>query len=244
LSSALSLSLVRYPPDAALGDHSHERGSVSIVLGGAVEEQVGADEARARIGDVVVKPPGVVHRNRFGPAGAMLLSIADIPAPLFQDRGWRWFEGLGLARRAARAAAAMRDADPDGAAEDIAWDVLEEAGAVTPAASAGAAPSWLSKLRDQVASETGRPSVTGLARAAGVHPVYLTRLFRKAYGRSISGFVRKLRAERAADLLAQTDLAVSAIAAQLGFADQSHLCRTFRAEIGLAPSAYRALIRG
>jgi AraC family transcriptional regulator len=242
--SELSLSLVRYAAETVIGDHSHARGSVSLVLGGSLEERVGRVEMRAGIGDVVVKPPGVVHRNRFGAAGAMLMSIADIPEALFRGPGWRWFDGRSLVRRAASAAVALRSGDPHGSVQEAMWDVLATVGAVVPAPAETGVPLWLSRLRDEVAGAAARPSVAGLARKAGVHPVYLTRLFRKCYGRSISGFVRKLRAERAADLLAQSDLSVSAIAAQLDFADQSHLCRTFRAEIGVAPSAYRAIMRG
>jgi AraC family transcriptional regulator len=242
--SELSLSLVRYAAETVLGDHSHARGSVSLVLGGSLEERVGGVEMRAAIGDVVVKPPGVVHRNRFGAAGAMLISIADIPGALFGGPGWRWFEGATLIRRAAQAAVALRSGDPHGIAQEAMWEVLAAVGAVAPAPAETGVPRWLACLRDEVAGAAARPSVTGLARKAGVHPVYLTRLFRKCYGRSISGFVRKLRAGRAADLLARTDLSVSAIAAELGFADQSHLCRTFRAEIGVAPSTYRAIMRG
>jgi len=240
----LSLALVRYAAATVLGDHSHARGSVSLVLGGSLEEWVGRVEMRAGIGHVVVKSPGVVHRNRFGSAGATLISIADIPKALFRGPGWRWFEGATLVRGATRAAVALRNGDPHGAAQEAMWEVLAAAGAVAPPPDETGVPLWLSRLRDEVAGAAARPSVTVLAGRAGVHPVYLTRLFRKCYGRSISGFVRKLRAERAADLLARTDLSVSAIAAELDFADQSHLCRTFRAEIGVAPSAYRAILRG
>jgi AraC family transcriptional regulator len=238
-----SLSLVRYPPGELLADHSHALGGVSIVLGGALEERVGRIEARAGMGDIVVKPPDIVHRNRFGPAGAVLLSIADIPATLFGGIGWRWFEGTKLARRAAQAAVAMQGGDADGLAREMAWELIAAVSAVAPPRAESRIPLWLAAVRDEVAGGPGRPSVACLARRAGVHPVYLTRLFRKCFGRSISGFVRKLRAERAADLLAHSDLPVSAIAAQLDFSDQSHLCRTFRAEIGIAPSAYRAIMR-
>ena len=241
----LSLSLSRYAPGTVIEDHSHAEGGVSFVIGGALEERVGAVEVWAAIGDVVVKPRGIVHRNLFGPQGAVLMSIAGIPAGLQRGTGWRWFEGRRLARRAARAAVAIRSGDQDGLAREAAWELMAAAGAVaSPAVQSGTPPRWLVELRDEVAARARRPSVARLAERAGVHPVYLSRLFRKSFGRSISGFVRKLRAERAADLLAHSDLPVSAIAAELDFADQSHLCRTFRAEIGIAPSAYRAVMRG
>jgi AraC family transcriptional regulator len=237
----LSLSLRHYGPGAVLDDHDHRRGSVGVVIGGAVEERVGGREAHGRIGDVVVKPAGLVHRNRFGPQGALLVSIAGAPRSAFA-RGWRWFGGAGLARRAVAAAGALRQGDPFGAAQEMAWELLDIAQGREARPSGSAVQPWLRDVRDAVASDPGRPSVRRLAERANVHPIYLTRAFRNAYGRSISGFIRKLRSERAADLLAGSELSVGAIAATLGFADQSHLCRAFRAELGISPSAYRFLV--
>lgn len=237
----LSLSLQAYGAGAVLEDHDHRRGSIGVVIGGAVEEQVGGHEAQGRLGDVVVKPGGVVHRNRFGPQGALLLSIADPPRSAF-DRGWRWFGGAGLALRALAAAAVLRRGDPFGAAQDMGWELLALLDEREAMPSGRIVRPWLLDVRDAVASHPGRPSVRRLAERANVHPIYLTRAFRKAFGRSISGFIRKLRVERAADLLAGSELGVGAIAATLGFADQSHLCRAFRTELGVSPSAYRALV--
>jgi AraC-like DNA-binding protein len=35
---------------------------------------------------------------------------------------------------------------------------------------------------------------------------------------------------------------IADVSAHFGFADQSHFCRIFKAETGLAPSAYRSLL--
>jgi AraC family transcriptional regulator len=225
-----------------LDAHSHERGSVSVVVGGKVAERVGETEALGRIGDLVTKPPGVRHSNRFGASGALLIAIAEPPACAF-DRGWRWCGGAGSGRRAIAAAVALRQGDPFGAAQEAAWELLDCARAGERPVRGRGIPRWLADVRDRVAGDPGRPSVARLAEQAGVHPVYLTRAFRAAFGCSISGFIRRLRSERAADLLARRGPGIGAIAAMLGFADQSHFCRTFRAELGVSPSAYRALVR-
>jgi AraC family transcriptional regulator len=120
----LSLSLQHYRPGAVLDDHEHRRGSIGIIIGGLVEERAGGREAQGRIGDVVVKPPGLVHRNRFGPQGALLVSIAGAPRSAFA-RGWRWFGGGGFARRAVAAAIALRQGDPFGAGQEAAWELLD-----------------------------------------------------------------------------------------------------------------------
>lgn len=216
---------------------------MSIVIEGSVGESAGGRDAEGRIGSLVVKPAGTMHRNRFGSAGAVLLSIADAPSCLFDRLGWTWFEDSGQAPAALKAAIALRAGDPFGAAQESAWRMLAATGLGGPAPSRATAAPWLAKVKDQVAGAGARPSISRLANAAGVHPVYLTRMFRKSFGCSISGFIRRLRVQRGADLLARTDLQVSAIAAELGFADQSHFCRAFRAEIGVAPSVYRSAMR-
>ena len=239
----LRLSLASYAPGAVLEAHRHETGCVGIVLGGTVEEQAAGRQASGRIGAMTIKPAGIMHRNRFGSSGAILLSIGAAPRRLLDRLGWMWREESGQAPAALAAARALRDGDRFGAAEEAAWRILASAEAARPAGRPAPAALWLSRVRDQVAAARRRPSIGALARSEGVHPVYLTRMFHLSYGCSISRFIRRLRVQRGADLLARTDLQVSAIAADLDFADQSHFCRTFRAEMGVSPSVYRSVVR-
>jgi transcriptional regulator GlxA family with amidase domain len=48
---------------------------------------------------------------------------------------------------------------------------------------------------------------------------------------------------RAAELIASSSMPLSAVAFQAGYADQSHLNRSFRAGTGLTPGAYAGFIR-
>lgn len=238
----LALSLVRYAPGAVLGEHSHARGSISIVVGGALLERVGSETALARMGHAVVKPPELPHSNRFGSQGGLLISVADPPGVAF-ERGWRWLAGHCAGRRAIAIAAALTEGDPFGEAQEQGWELVASVSRGA-ARSLAAPPEWVNEVKDRVAAAPRRPSLARLADTAGVHPAYLTKAFRAAFGYSISGFIRRLRSQRAADLLAQSDLGIAAIAAQTGFADQSHLCRIFRRELGVSPSAYRLLVTG
>lgn len=87
-------------------------------------------------------------------------------------------------------------------------------------------------------------SVVDLARDAGVHPVYLTRRFRRAYGCSIVALRQFERVRAAAGAIADADTALSTVACDAGFADQSHLTRTFKQMAGVTPAVYRRLVRG
>jgi AraC family transcriptional regulator len=76
-----------------------------------------------------------------------------------------------------------------------------------------------------------------------VHPIYFARAFRAHIGQSLGGFVRKLRVQQAAAMLGGSDEPIADIALSLGFADQSHLTRVFRAHTGRTPARYRRMCR-
>jgi AraC family transcriptional regulator len=52
-------------------------------------------------------------------------------------------------------------------------------------------------------------------------------------------YLLERRIERAAELLAGTDLPVTAVALEVGFASGPHLSRAFRAATGCTPRDYR-----
>jgi len=78
-----------------------------------------------------------------------------------------------------------------------------------------------------------------LASAAGISIRSLHRLFERHVGVGPKWVVRRSRVQEAADRVArgeQVDWA--ATAQELGYHDQAHLIRDFRAQIGLTPAAY------
>jgi AraC family transcriptional regulator len=82
-----------------------------------------------------------------------------------------------------------------------------------------------------------------LAADLGMDPTYLARAFRQQMGCTMSQYRRRLWVRQAAHLLASTDTPLSHVALSSGFADQSHFCRVFKAEMGLTPQSYRLLAR-
>ncbi|MFD1881528.1 GlxA family transcriptional regulator [Paracoccus pacificus] len=74
-----------------------------------------------------------------------------------------------------------------------------------------------------------------LAALAGIGARQLQRLFSQQQGRRMMDFYRRLRLEKADDLLRQTQLSVGQIAQATGFVTPAHFARAFRAEYGAAP---------
>jgi AraC-like DNA-binding protein len=82
-----------------------------------------------------------------------------------------------------------------------------------------------------------------LAAAVNLAPSYLIRLFGRTAGISPMAYLNRIRAERAAGLLIETDLPVATIGAMVGWHDPSHASRRFHAVFGLSPSRYRTTFR-
>ncbi len=78
-----------------------------------------------------------------------------------------------------------------------------------------------------------------VAAAVSLDPAYLSRLFRRHTGLSPLGFLARLRAERAATLLAQTELPAARVGAAVGWDDPTYFARRFRSLVGSTPTEYR-----
>jgi AraC family transcriptional regulator len=85
----------------------------------------------------------------------------------------------------------------------------------------------------------GDLGLEALAAAAGLTPAGLKRLLAEAEGETPKQWVIRRRIERAREMLAGTDLALSEIALRAGFASQSHLCVMFKREVGRTPRDFR-----
>jgi AraC-like DNA-binding protein len=78
-----------------------------------------------------------------------------------------------------------------------------------------------------------------LASAAALSPFHFARLFRRRVGEPPVRHVRRLRLERAALLLRETDRSVTEIALDAGFGSVSNFVTLFRAAFGLSPARWR-----
>ena len=81
-----------------------------------------------------------------------------------------------------------------------------------------------------------------LSREAGVHPVHVSRVFRRFSGMGVGEFVHRLRIREACERMMNPDTSLAGLSCELGFADQGHFTRTFRSIAGTTPGAFRAIL--
>jgi AraC-like DNA-binding protein len=246
------VSEVRYAGSLDQPAHAHETTRVTLIVAGSLEESVGARSERAQACSVVVKPAGTEHQDRFGDHGACTLSFeleSGFIAELEIDhalRRWRWSHCGPPARVLMGTLRAIR-ADPDRfprSVDDHVLHLLAVLAEEDGPGSAGSPPPWLESAKLELERRGNEPfRVRDTAALVGVHPVYFTRQFRRHVGCSPTEYLVRRRLQRAADLAASTSESFAGIAHGSGFADQSHLCRTFKAGLGITPTDYRRLAR-
>lgn len=95
-------------------------------------------------------------------------------------------------------------------------------------------------IREQVHRQV---TVQDLLRAVPVNRRYLERKFKQHLGRSPLQEIRRVRLEKAKQLLSETDLSMPAIARRSGFPNAARLANVFHAGTGMTPSQYRKAFR-
>lgn len=82
-------------------------------------------------------------------------------------------------------------------------------------------------------------SIEHLASVVYLTPDYLSRLFKKATGKSLSQYIRQFRMEKARELLLGSEKKVIQIGSEVGYPNYSYFCQSFREYFGNSPEKYR-----
>ncbi|MFD2334507.1 response regulator [Cohnella sp. GCM10020058] len=93
-----------------------------------------------------------------------------------------------------------------------------------------------SYVQEHLSEELGRDEI---ARAVYRNPAYLSRLFRKETGMSLTDYIAQAKIERAKRLLTETNDKISNIAEGLGYMHFSYFAKLFRKIAGVTPQDYR-----
>jgi AraC family transcriptional regulator len=239
------VSANRFPPDLTLPIHSHPQATVAVILAGGFAGSYRGGERECRTRTVIVEPAGEQHGNRFGSVETSILTVS-----LAADGPWRSIEAATrrfshgrdpFAELIARRAANELDRPDDVTPLAIEAAALELIARVTRTALPERRPAWLGEARAYLHDRYSESfALADVAAAVGVEPERMARVFRRAFGEPLAGYLRRIRVDAAAHMLASTDLPISQVAAEVGFADQSHLTRCFGRYHGTTPGRYRA----
>ena len=240
-------------------EERHAGASVSIVLAGSFVYRDGRGAALMAPGAMLLGDPGRSFQcSHDHGADDRCLSFQFDPdcfARLAADAGARrpTFGRSGLpplrplAGIAARARIALDNGSPAAAFEEIA---LELAGGALRLASDPSARGRAAiadrdfariarAIRDIESDPTAPRTLAAMAEAAGMSRYHFLRAFSRVTGATPHQWLLRVRMRAVARMLAATRAPVTAIALDAGFDDLSNFIRTFRAEFGASPRAWR-----
>jgi len=243
------LTSTRYAPRLHLTEHAHTNGFLLFVRDGSFVEHHGRRTDGLDRWTCMYRPRLDAHANEFGPAGATLSAI-DVDASWIErleDAGFR-DERLTVRSPFVQQFADRLESEismPDSMSamvvEALATEVLVFGFRGTLRRDAPRPGSPAQRARRIIENEFASPlSLARIAAEVGVHPVHLARQFRAAHGCTVGEYIRLVRVTFARQQLTASDQPIAEIAIDAGFADQSHLSKSFRRVTGESPAAYRA----
>lgn len=98
----------------------------------------------------------------------------------------------------------------------------------------------ITRAREFIAKhQAEKLSLTAVAKAAHMNPVYFCRAFKKATGFGFSEYVTRLRIERAKWLLRDRSMRINEVAFAVGFGSTAQFNRAFKRLVGHSPSRFR-----
>ena len=250
-SALVALRFERHPGTATFHRPEADAASFSVLMRGRYREVFPLQGIDYRAFSAVFHPTGLACRADVGHGGADLLRI-DLSDGLL--------DGVSRVRHSFRQ---VRDLSGG----PLAWTLLslygdlahapacpllvEEPTAEVVGALArgrrGAVlrePRWMDRISELIRHEFHRPlTLSRLAEVAGVSPVHLTQTYRRVYGHSMRDRVQRLRVVAACRLMRTTGRAAADVAADTGFADETHLAAECRRLAARLPAETQRVIR-
>lgn len=245
-TGSVVVSEVHYGAGLSMPRHGHDPAHISMILCGGFEETMGRETRDLTAPNVLFRAAEAEHAVRFGavntrilnvqlrPALARSVAVSGVKISVSRD-----LTGTRTSWIVARLYDEFRreDAVSKLALDALVMELLVELGRAKPQE---ASKSKMDRVGEMLRTSVARtPTLAELAAEAGMHPASLSRAFRRAYGCTISSYLRQARLDQATAMLARDDRSLAEIARDLGFADQAHFSRTFKAATGFTPRLCR-----
>jgi AraC-like DNA-binding protein len=237
--------------------HIHETYAIGLTLSGVQRFWCRGATHDSLAGTSIVIGPGQSHDGQSGSAGGYSYRMVYVPMSVLQDIVGDACETtvtddigtktplvrdrqLALAFNRTWSALTHESQRPPA---DLLGDVIldlasRHAGIRVPAISTVDAVA-VARVRDYLHAHVDRDVRAGeLAELASMSRFQLTRQFERAFGLPLHAYHLHLRLEESKRRM-RTGEPVAAVAANLGFADQSHFHRRFKGAFGVTPGQWR-----
>ena len=250
--SGFRLTETFYPIGMSQPDHVHESSLYCFVLSGTYLERVGGRERTRDPISLTFYPAGSSHAETYRMPGRHLLvelnsewidCARDGGVQLDDPTELQIGSTTWLLMKVYREFLQL-ESDSQMALETLMVDLLDQTCRPARKSDETRAPRWLRDATDLLHSRFAENlGLREVAATVNIHAVHLARVFRKFNNCTIGDYVRGLRVKHAARRISGSTDSLAEIALEAGFADQSHLSRTFKQHTGMWPGQFRTLLR-
>ena len=251
--SGIILSELKHECAVRLPTHTHELAFFNLLLDGHYSETFGRSTAVLMPLSTIFHPSGITHYDEISQTGIRIFSVElhDEWLERLRECGVAPHSSIGLpGSELSRLAVRMyreylnRDCCSPLVIEGLVLEMLALV-ARPERLPERHPPAWLSKVEDLLRDGfQANLTINEIAAQIGVHPARLSRVFREFHHQAIGDYVHRLRVQFACQQLGDPAVALSAIAMESGFADQSHFTRVYKQCTGITPGAFRAAQNG
>ncbi|MBS1840035.1 MAG: helix-turn-helix transcriptional regulator [Acidobacteria bacterium] len=249
-AAGLVLTEIRHTQGRKLPMHTHESAYFGLLLDGGYTEWFTQRATEYGPFTLGFHPPSLTHEDEIPACGSRMFCIEvreafwqgtrnllTVPkfTPDLCGRETTWL-GVKLYR-------AFRAGTLDALQiEEICGEMLQGC-ARANFTEEKSAPGWLDMVTDLLRGKF-RTQITldAIAQELNVHPIHLSRVFRKKHRCSMGEYVNRLRVQFACAKMSQGWPALDELALEAGFADQSHMGRVFKSIVGDTPAKFRELL--
>lgn len=227
-----------YAPELRISKHSHKNPYLLLTLEGSQSEDYGRRSRLYKRSTLAFHPAHESHSQCIGPDGLRCLHVEFIGKWAERNPGIAGllekqadFDRGPLLWLSQRVYGEFRNRDDLSglATEGLILELLAEFARAT-SEKTHHIPRWLADARSLMHGRHRESlALSVIAESVGVHPVHLAREFRKHFRSTVAEYLRRLRIESACNAIAGSNVPLADIAAQVGFSDQAHFTRVFRA---------------
>lgn len=245
-SGDFTVSAVTHASARSVPMHAHVHAFFSMLIAGHYREWFGREHWDARPLSMVLRPGQAEHRDQIGPDGAVFLCV-DIATSYWStlaDSGIqlqrRAFDDRPLSSIALRLLRELCEKRSGWCAigESLVTELVTEY--VADSRRVGQTnPPWLGRVVEVLHDDPANQSLSSIAASLDLHPVHVSRVFKRHFGMSISQYLRELRLQRTARGLLESRESLAVIAQDNGFADQSHMTRELSRATSWSPAKLR-----
>lgn len=228
------------------GLHYHENPHVSFVFqGGDIEKRNGLSYER-KAGDLFYYDSGEPHQTISRTQSSQNLNIEFEKDFFFKN---------GICTRQLKSSITKNlDAKflilkifeelqyPDKASHDSITFLILDLISSTKKSLGPSLPSWAKDLSDLLNDRWNEQiSLQELSSIIGVHPITISKHFRKYFLCTYGEHMRKLKIDRSISLIRSSEMTLTEIACCCGFVDQSHFIKNFKKLTGFLPKDFQRL---